>query len=325
MFEHYNEKARRAIFFARYEASQFGSPYIETEHLLLGLLREDITLRNQLSQSGVTSESLRKQIESERPVGKKVSISVDLPLSHESKLVLAYATEEARALNEDVVNPGHLVLGLLRIKDSLAATLLRQHAIDHDGYREILRAPADQVRSVAPLRPGRQHPPAHPDAWSQLEGKQPAAASLRTAITTFEGLLGRAVDLLDFSSEQYGQQQLKRKPWSRKEALGHLIDLATTHHQWFARVLVEPQLTVAARPQDEWVPAQQYNDLSWPDLVDLWLRLNHLLFHLLLLIPEEKVNIACRIGIEEPVPLLKLIARYIEHCDDIMGQILSRL
>src|SRR5260370_1026225 len=42
MFERYTEKARRVIFFARYEASQFGSPYIETEHLLLGLLREDM-------------------------------------------------------------------------------------------------------------------------------------------------------------------------------------------------------------------------------------------------------------------------------------------
>jgi len=44
MFERYTEKARRVIFFARYEASQYGSPYIETEQLLLGLLREDHTL-----------------------------------------------------------------------------------------------------------------------------------------------------------------------------------------------------------------------------------------------------------------------------------------
>ncbi|MFZ0862910.1 MAG: Clp protease N-terminal domain-containing protein [Candidatus Sulfotelmatobacter sp.] len=45
MFERYTEIARRVIFFARYEASQFGSPYIETEHLLLGLLREDSRVR----------------------------------------------------------------------------------------------------------------------------------------------------------------------------------------------------------------------------------------------------------------------------------------
>jgi ATP-dependent Clp protease ATP-binding subunit ClpC len=44
MFERYTEKARRAIFFARYEASQFGSPYIESEHLLLGLLCETKSL-----------------------------------------------------------------------------------------------------------------------------------------------------------------------------------------------------------------------------------------------------------------------------------------
>ena len=49
MFERYTEKARRVIFFARYEASQFGSPYIETEHLLLGLLREDKALTNTFS------------------------------------------------------------------------------------------------------------------------------------------------------------------------------------------------------------------------------------------------------------------------------------
>jgi len=53
VFERYTEKARRVIFFARYEASQYGSPYIETEHLLLGLMREDKALANRfLRQQG---------------------------------------------------------------------------------------------------------------------------------------------------------------------------------------------------------------------------------------------------------------------------------
>src|SRR5260370_234880 len=51
MFERYTEKARRVIFFARYEASQFGSPYIETEHLLLGLLRETKALATRFLRS----------------------------------------------------------------------------------------------------------------------------------------------------------------------------------------------------------------------------------------------------------------------------------
>ncbi len=56
MFERYTEKARRVIFFARYEASQFGSPYIETEHLLLGLLREDKALTNRFLRSHASVE-----------------------------------------------------------------------------------------------------------------------------------------------------------------------------------------------------------------------------------------------------------------------------
>ena len=71
MFERYTEKARRVIFFARYEASQFGSPYIETEHLLLGLLREDKALTNRFLRSHASVESIRKQIRGTPPSGKR--------------------------------------------------------------------------------------------------------------------------------------------------------------------------------------------------------------------------------------------------------------
>ncbi len=79
MFERYTEKARRVIFFARYEASQFGSPCIETEHLLLGLLREDKALANRFLRSSASVESIRKQIEAHTTLREKVSTSVDLP------------------------------------------------------------------------------------------------------------------------------------------------------------------------------------------------------------------------------------------------------
>ncbi len=66
MFERYTEKARRTIFFARYEASQFGSPYIEIEFLLLGLLREDPTLWMRFLRSRTTAEALHKEIKRHR-------------------------------------------------------------------------------------------------------------------------------------------------------------------------------------------------------------------------------------------------------------------
>ena len=105
MFERYTEKARRVIFFARYEASQFGSPYIETEHLLLGLLREDKTLANRFLRSHAAVDSIRKQIEGHTTVREKVSTSVDLPLSHECKRVLAYGAEEAERSNTNTSAP----------------------------------------------------------------------------------------------------------------------------------------------------------------------------------------------------------------------------
>jgi len=70
MFERYTEKAGRTIFFARYEASQFGSPYIETEHILLGLLRVDKALANAFLGSHTAVESIRRQIEQHSATGE---------------------------------------------------------------------------------------------------------------------------------------------------------------------------------------------------------------------------------------------------------------
>ena len=99
MFERYTEKARRVIFFARYEASQFGAPAIEPEHLLLGLMREDKTLTGRFfPRAQVSIESIRKEIEGRTLLREKISTSVELPLAPETKRVLAYAHEESARL-----------------------------------------------------------------------------------------------------------------------------------------------------------------------------------------------------------------------------------
>jgi ATP-dependent Clp protease ATP-binding subunit ClpC len=138
MFERYTEKARRVIFFARYEASQFGSPYIETEHLLLGLLREDKALTNRFLRSHASVESIRKQIEGHTTIREKVSTSVDLPLSNECKRVLAYAAEEAERLSHKHIGTEHLLLGLLREEKCFAAEILHERGLKLIAIREEL-------------------------------------------------------------------------------------------------------------------------------------------------------------------------------------------
>jgi ATP-dependent Clp protease ATP-binding subunit ClpC len=138
MFERYTEKARRVIFFARYEASQFGSPYIETEHLLLGLLREDKALTNRFLRSHASVESIRKQIEGHTAIHEKVSTSVDLPLSNECKRVLDNAAEEADRLSHKHIGTEHLLLGLLREEKCFAAAILHERGLRLSNIREEL-------------------------------------------------------------------------------------------------------------------------------------------------------------------------------------------
>src|SRR6202034_908338 len=129
MFELYTEKARRVIFFARYEASQFGSPYIETDHLLLGLLREDKALTNRFLHSHGSIESIRQQIEAHTTIRESISTSVDLPLSNECKRVLAFAAEEAEQLGHKHVGAEHLLLGLLREEKCFASEILQERGL----------------------------------------------------------------------------------------------------------------------------------------------------------------------------------------------------
>jgi len=134
MFERYTEKARRVVFFARYEAAEFGSPYIGTEHLLLGLLRENQALANRFLRTSV--ESVRKQIVEHITIREKLSTSVDMPLSNECKRVLAYAAEEAAWLSHKHIGTEHLLLGLLREEKCFAANLLHDLNVSLDQARE---------------------------------------------------------------------------------------------------------------------------------------------------------------------------------------------
>jgi ATP-dependent Clp protease ATP-binding subunit ClpC len=98
MFERYTEKARRVIFFARYEASQYGSMSIETEHLLLGLFRQDHALaRKFLSEKG-GAQSLRDEIESQITRGERLSTAIEIPISAECGRILNKAGEESERL-----------------------------------------------------------------------------------------------------------------------------------------------------------------------------------------------------------------------------------
>jgi ATP-dependent Clp protease ATP-binding subunit ClpC len=136
MFERYGEKARRVIYFARYEASVLGSPYIEPLHLLLGFLREDRTLAHRLLRHA-NPDAIRKQIEGRAPKRNKISTTVDLPLDTDSMRVLTFAAEEVPASGE--IGTGHLLLGLLHLESNFVSEILRGYGLSLDAVRQELR------------------------------------------------------------------------------------------------------------------------------------------------------------------------------------------
>src|SRR6478672_6184959 len=125
MFEQYDDKARRAIFFARYEASETGSSSINSLHLLLGILRENGALFT-LAVKGVSANALMEECRRALPIeGEKISTSVDLPLNEECKQALAEAAKQAEAMASRTVQPVHLTLGLITASQDVAAILGR--------------------------------------------------------------------------------------------------------------------------------------------------------------------------------------------------------
>src|SRR5437762_6636632 len=113
MFERYTEAARRVIFLGRYEAAKCGIPYIETEHLLLGLLHQghEPTLRLLWSEEAIAA--VETQINAAETAGP-ASTAVDLPLSDECKRVLTYGAEEAERMRHRHIGTEPLLLELLQ-------------------------------------------------------------------------------------------------------------------------------------------------------------------------------------------------------------------
>jgi ATP-dependent Clp protease ATP-binding subunit ClpC len=136
------------VFFSRYEASQLGSTSIESEHLLLGLIRELQGLASRiLTTSQVASlENIRKRIETQTELREKVGRSAEIPFSAQTKRALEGAAEEADRLLHNHIGPEHLLLGLLRDEASLAGSILRENGFElaalRDKVSEMAQTPA---------------------------------------------------------------------------------------------------------------------------------------------------------------------------------------
>jgi uncharacterized protein (TIGR03435 family) len=131
MIERCTEQARRTLFFARYEAFQAGSRLIETEHVLLGLFRDDESLAARvLAEARLSSDVIRREVEAHTTRRTPLPLSNDdLPFGEEATHVLQYAAQEAERLLHRSIGTEHLLLGLFREERGLAASILHDHGL----------------------------------------------------------------------------------------------------------------------------------------------------------------------------------------------------
>ncbi len=147
MFERYAEKTRRVIFFARYEAGETGSPLIDTEHLLLGVMHElDLC---QLLDLSASIETIRKLIALKVPNRDRIPTTLATPFSESAKRALTFAAEEAGTQR---VIPGHILLGLLREENCLAQQILTEVGVTLDSTRVRVAEQTGEQPSVSALK-----------------------------------------------------------------------------------------------------------------------------------------------------------------------------
>src|SRR5512147_2987973 len=136
MFERFTERARKVMALANQEAQRFNHEYIGTEHILLGLVKEGSGVgANVLKNLGVDLHKVRMEVEKLVKAGPDMVTMGKLPHTPRAKKVLEYAIEEARNLSHNYVGTEHLLLGLLREHDGVAAQVLTSLGATLDSVR----------------------------------------------------------------------------------------------------------------------------------------------------------------------------------------------
>ena len=131
MFERFTNRARHVVVLAQEEARQLQHNYIGTEHVLLGLLGETGGVAFRALQGfGITLDGAREEVRAMIGLGQNPAMAGHIPFTPRAKKTLELALREALQLHHDYIGTEHILLGLIREGDGVAAQLLRQHSAD---------------------------------------------------------------------------------------------------------------------------------------------------------------------------------------------------
>lgn len=138
MFGRFTERAQKVLFYAQEEAQALQHGYVGTEHILLGILREDGVAKKFLNDMGINVESVRNLVEEYEGKGDIDLYKNEIPLTPRTKRLLELSLLEARNLNHNYISPEHILLALIREAEGVAFTILNNLGADFDKLRKEL-------------------------------------------------------------------------------------------------------------------------------------------------------------------------------------------
>jgi len=181
MFERFTDRARKVMALANQEAQRFNHEYIGTEHILLGLIKEGTGVgATVLKKMNVDLRKVRLEVEKMVKSGPEMVTMGKLPHTPRAKKVIEYAIEEARNLNHNYVGTEHLLLGLLREREGIAAKVLMNLGLKLEEVREeVLNLLGAGVEHQEELGPTGELP----DPAKRAKSKTPALDSFGRDLT----------------------------------------------------------------------------------------------------------------------------------------------
>ncbi len=177
MMNNFTPRAQQVLALARKEADRFNHNYVGTEHLLLGLIKlgQGVAV-NVLQKMGLDLETVRMEVENMSASGPETKMVGNIPYTPRVKKVLALAGKEAKALNHSYVGTEHILLGLLREGEGVAARVLKSLEVDIERTRNEILKELDPNFTPPESEAGK---PAG-SATSKKEVKTPGAAGFWT-------------------------------------------------------------------------------------------------------------------------------------------------
>ncbi|MFL0196200.1 ATP-dependent Clp protease ATP-binding subunit [Clostridium sp. WILCCON 0269] len=138
MFGRFTERAQKVLIYAQEEAQALQHGYVGTEHILLGILKEDGIAKNFLNNMNITIETVRSFIEEYEGRGEIDLYNKEIPLTPRTKRLLELSLFEARNLNHNYISPEHILLALIREAEGVAFTILNNLGADFNKLRKQL-------------------------------------------------------------------------------------------------------------------------------------------------------------------------------------------